>query len=154
MDWRPVQGVSRLSPEDCWDRLQPPPRDPTDGWSGRKWMDGFYTTHSVYSMLRWKVSVKPRWITAYANTSLLSFLFNPSRGLWSSNYNKLYYNYNIIKALWHMEKAACKLLLHFDKEYTWKLIEVIMFKVLFCWFFFDRFFFLNQKNGAFKISSQ
>ena len=24
---------------DCWDRLQPP-RDPTDGLSGRKWMDG------------------------------------------------------------------------------------------------------------------
>ena len=40
MDWRPVQGVSRLSPGDCWDRLQPP-RDPTDGISGyRKWMDG------------------------------------------------------------------------------------------------------------------
>ena len=39
MDWRPVQGVPRLSPKDCWDRLQPP-RDPTDGLSGRKWMDG------------------------------------------------------------------------------------------------------------------
>ena len=39
MDWRPVQGVPRLSPEDCWDRLQPP-RDPTEGLSGRKWMDG------------------------------------------------------------------------------------------------------------------
>jgi len=36
MNWRPVQGVPRLSPEDCWDR----PRDPTDGLSGRKWMDG------------------------------------------------------------------------------------------------------------------
>ena len=31
MDWRPVQGVPRLSPDDRWDRLQPP-RDPTDGW--------------------------------------------------------------------------------------------------------------------------
>ena len=40
MDWRPVQGVPSLSPEDCWDRLQPP-RDPTDGLSGRKWMDGW-----------------------------------------------------------------------------------------------------------------
>ena len=40
MDWRPVQGVPCLSPEDCWDRLQPP-RDPTDGLSGRKWMDGW-----------------------------------------------------------------------------------------------------------------
>jgi len=30
MDWRPVQGVPRLSPDDRWDRLQPP-RDPTDG---------------------------------------------------------------------------------------------------------------------------
>ena len=42
-NWRSVQGVPRLSPEDCWDRLQPP-RDPTDGLSGRKWMDGWTTT--------------------------------------------------------------------------------------------------------------
>ena len=42
MDWRPVQGVPRLSPDDRWDRLQPP-RDPTDGLSGyRKWMDGWF----------------------------------------------------------------------------------------------------------------
>ena len=41
MDWRPVQGVPRLSPDDRWDRLQPP-RDPTDELSGRKWMDGYY----------------------------------------------------------------------------------------------------------------
>ena len=41
MDWRPVQGVPRLSPDDRWDRLQPP-RNPTDGLSGyRKWMDGY-----------------------------------------------------------------------------------------------------------------
>ena len=33
MDWRPVQGVPRLSPDDQWDRLQPP-RDPTDRLSG------------------------------------------------------------------------------------------------------------------------
>jgi len=33
MDWRPVQGVPRLSPDDCWDRLQPP-------CGYRKWMDG------------------------------------------------------------------------------------------------------------------
>ena len=40
MDWRPVQGVPRVSRDDRWDRLQPP-RDPTDGLSGyRKWMDG------------------------------------------------------------------------------------------------------------------
>ena len=33
-------GVERLSPEDRWDRLQPP-RDLTDGLSGyRKWMNG------------------------------------------------------------------------------------------------------------------
>ena len=39
MDWRPVQGVPILSPDDRWDRLQPH-RDPTDGLSGyRKWMD-------------------------------------------------------------------------------------------------------------------
>ena len=41
MDWRHVQGVPRLSPDDRWDRLQPP-RDPTDELSGyRKWMDGW-----------------------------------------------------------------------------------------------------------------
>ena len=41
MDWQPVQGVPRLSPNDRWDRLQPP-RDPTVGLSGyRKWMDGW-----------------------------------------------------------------------------------------------------------------
>ena len=39
--WRPVQGVPRRSPDDRWDRLQPP-RDLTDGLSGyRKWMDGW-----------------------------------------------------------------------------------------------------------------
>jgi len=37
-DWWPVQGVPRLSPDYCWDRLQPP-RDPIDWLSGyRKWM--------------------------------------------------------------------------------------------------------------------
>jgi len=41
MDWRSVQGVPRLSPDDSWDRLQPP-RDSTKGLSGyRKWMDGW-----------------------------------------------------------------------------------------------------------------
>ena len=40
MDWRSVQGVPRLTPEDCCDRLQPT-RDPTEGLSGRKWMDGW-----------------------------------------------------------------------------------------------------------------
>ena len=41
MDWRPVQGLPRLLPDDRWDRLQPP-RDPTDGLGGyRKWMDGW-----------------------------------------------------------------------------------------------------------------
>ena len=40
MDWRPVQGVPRLSPDNCWDRLQPP-RDLTDGLlRSRKLMDG------------------------------------------------------------------------------------------------------------------
>ena len=39
MDWQPVQGVPCLSPDDHWDRLQPP-RNPTNGLSGyRKWMD-------------------------------------------------------------------------------------------------------------------
>ena len=40
MDWRHVQGVPRLSPDDCWDRLQPP-RDPTNGLDGIEngWMD-------------------------------------------------------------------------------------------------------------------
>ena len=36
MDWRPVQGVTRLSPDVRWDWLQ----RPTDGLSGyRKWME-------------------------------------------------------------------------------------------------------------------
>ena len=51
MDWRSVQGVPRLSPEDCWDRLQPT-RDPTEGLSGRKWMDGCIYTYiyiNIYS---------------------------------------------------------------------------------------------------------
>ena len=39
MDWRPVQGVPRLSPNDSWDRLQPP-CDPSNRLSGyREWMD-------------------------------------------------------------------------------------------------------------------
>ena len=38
--WLSVQGVPRLLPEDCWDRLQPT-RNPTEGLSGRKWMDGW-----------------------------------------------------------------------------------------------------------------
>ena len=46
MDWRPVQGVPRLSPDDRWDRLQPPLRDPTDGLDGIEngWMDCDCTT--------------------------------------------------------------------------------------------------------------
>ena len=47
MDWRSVKGVPRLSPEDCWDRIQPP-RDPTDGLSGRKWMDGWIFFYFYY----------------------------------------------------------------------------------------------------------
>ena len=41
MDWQPVQGVPCLSPDDSWDRLQPP-RDPTDRLDGIEngWMDG------------------------------------------------------------------------------------------------------------------
>ena len=44
MDWRPVQGVPRLSPSDRWDRLKPP-RNPTVGLSGsieNGWMDKIY----------------------------------------------------------------------------------------------------------------
>ena len=41
MDWRPVQSVPHLSPNDRWDRLQHP-RNLTVGLSGyRKWMDGY-----------------------------------------------------------------------------------------------------------------
>ena len=47
MDWQPVQGVPRLSPDDRWDRLQTP-RDPTDRLSGyRKWMDGLMYSPKV-----------------------------------------------------------------------------------------------------------
>ena len=44
MDWRPVQGVPRLSPDDRWDRLQTP-RYPTDGLDGIEngWM--YYSKH-------------------------------------------------------------------------------------------------------------
>ncbi|KAL6464881.1 hypothetical protein MHYP_G00271980 [Metynnis hypsauchen] len=41
MDWRPVQGVSCLSPNDSWDRLQHPPATLTEKWL-RKWMDGCF----------------------------------------------------------------------------------------------------------------
>ena len=45
MDWRPVQGVPRLSPDDRWNRLQPP-RDPTEGLSRYgKWMDGWMDSY-------------------------------------------------------------------------------------------------------------
>jgi len=37
IDWQPVQGVPRLSPDDCWDRLQRPDRRIR---RYRKWMDG------------------------------------------------------------------------------------------------------------------
>ena len=37
MDWRPVQGVPCLSPDDRWDRLQPPDRR-IDGIENG-WMD-------------------------------------------------------------------------------------------------------------------
>ena len=47
MDWQPVQGVPHLSPDDRWDRLQPP-RDPTDGLSEyRKWMDVSFRTKYI-----------------------------------------------------------------------------------------------------------
>ena len=49
MDWRPVQGVPRLSPDDRWERLQPP-CDPTDGLHGIEngWMDGIgLSQHSL-----------------------------------------------------------------------------------------------------------
>jgi len=50
MDWRPVQGVPCLSPDDRWDRLQPP-RDLTDGLSGyRKWMDGSKWLKSLFTV--------------------------------------------------------------------------------------------------------
>ena len=54
MDWRPVQGVPRLSPDDRWDRLQPPD-DPTDGLDGiKKWMDGSY--HMMMSEIPFKTN--------------------------------------------------------------------------------------------------
>ena len=53
MDWWPVQGVPRLSPNGRWDRLQPP-RDPTDGLRGyRKWMDGWIYTPVLISRIEW-----------------------------------------------------------------------------------------------------
>ncbi|KAL7855588.1 hypothetical protein AOLI_G00191920 [Acnodon oligacanthus] len=40
MDWRSVQGVSCLSPDDRWDRLQHPPATLREKRL-RKWMDGW-----------------------------------------------------------------------------------------------------------------
>ena len=53
-------GVPRLSPDDRWDRLQPP-HDPTNGLGGyRRWMDGertasyrlitAFTSHSRFTL--------------------------------------------------------------------------------------------------------
>jgi len=45
MDWRPVQGVPRLLPNDSRDGLQPSLRNPKIGLKGfRKWMDGLHTS--------------------------------------------------------------------------------------------------------------
>ena len=67
MDWRPVQGVPRLSPDDCWDRLQPP-RDPTDGltvqkmdgWMDLRWLESNYTVmkcHKFTVVLQYLLAV-------------------------------------------------------------------------------------------------
>ena len=48
MDWRPVQGVPRLSSNDSWDRLQRPAR-PEIGLSGyRRWIDVYVCVSSIY----------------------------------------------------------------------------------------------------------
>ena len=67
MDWQPVQGAPRLSPDDRWDRLQPP-RDPTNRLSGyRKWMDGlptdcFCLSNLVHSAYRFTAETE-HWLT-------------------------------------------------------------------------------------------
>ena len=55
MDWRPVQGVPRLSPDDRWDRLRD---DQTYGLGGyRKKMDGWKNKKNI-SIVILKLSVK------------------------------------------------------------------------------------------------
>ena len=50
MDWRPVQGVPHLTPDDSWDRLQPP-RDLTDGLSAyRKLMNEWMDVYALFKL--------------------------------------------------------------------------------------------------------
>ena len=63
MDWRPDQGVPRLSPDDHWDRLQPP-RDPTNGLSSYRklmngLMDGLMITGFIENATQWMVYYVP-----------------------------------------------------------------------------------------------
>ena len=51
MDWRPVQGVPRLSPDDRWDRLQPPPRPDRRIRRYKKWMDGWTSKMATVNKL-------------------------------------------------------------------------------------------------------
>jgi len=53
MDWRPVQGVPRLSPDDC---SSTPATRPTD-WRYRKWMDRCSNLSMTLITQRWKLTV-------------------------------------------------------------------------------------------------
>jgi len=49
MDWRPVRGVPRLSPNDSWNRLQPPPRPCIWLSRYRKWMGRSKWNHKHFN---------------------------------------------------------------------------------------------------------
>jgi len=83
MDWRPVQGVPRLSPDDRWDRLQPP-CTPTDGLSGyRKWMDGFSAGLIVFNCYSC-VLIKQEQETEKYDTYIFFFVLHHGK----QNYNR------------------------------------------------------------------
>ncbi|KAL6472920.1 hypothetical protein MHYP_G00191080, partial [Metynnis hypsauchen] len=56
MAWRPVQGVSCLSPDDSWDRLQHPPATLTEKRL-RKWMDGWMAPDITIHLSRGRIKI-------------------------------------------------------------------------------------------------
>ncbi|KAL7872364.1 hypothetical protein SRHO_G00073470 [Serrasalmus rhombeus] len=95
LDWRPVQGVSCLPPEDCWDRLQHPPATLTEKRL-RKWMDGtmhlkdvvvkYHGRASHASAYPWEgLNALDAAVMAYSNLSVLWQQLRPDwriRGTW------------------------------------------------------------------------
>ena len=72
MDWPPVQGVPRLSPDESWGRLQPP-CDPTDEWDGIEngWMDGWMDGWKRCSFII-KGAGPQQWVLEHIRSGLVS----------------------------------------------------------------------------------